>query len=542
MDSSAHQFLRRACGVIQNFDRDGRALVPLGAWPLILEDLQLETDGEQVDFLKSHLEVADGGLFSYMPLLEALGAVPARGPDESSAISAAMPPPDEQPPVAASPPASPPRQNSGPSMAEALRIDEAKAAMPSPPPEQKRPEGGAGPSIGVSAVLGSKRPSALEEPRAGANDFEENMLEDEETFWARRASTIRHFYNQWDCNQLTNETFTGQLQQILGTRVNLSNPDSEVMRLTNQNRYARNLKFAQLMSALRIDARNTGSTKDPGNSSPLNAYAPSESPSETPSYAAGRPSQSWHTGQLGGNFGRKHYTPSESCCDDDLSTTGSLRREPKPRTPAPFADMSELPSKPIFDRSRIAALIETGDDSSDIPVSNSGYSKSQAPVPRSSPPFAFGGNYDMAPSHAGSRRAGPPQSQQVTPQDPDFWSRRDPAKTMSQTNMSNTVQSDVMSQCGQSDVCSVAESNLEMFTARDRSGHGNILTWGTDSRQITPARKRQGRQVAMESEGLPRSQITSGVFPHLSPSKKGNEIGDRARNQNVPPYQSVLSP
>jgi hypothetical protein len=321
--------------------------------------------------------------------------------------------------------------------------------------------------------------------------------EDSETFWARRASMIQHFYNLWDCNQLSNEAFTSQLQTILGQHVDVSTPESEVVRLTNQHRFARNLKFAELMAALRRDARKQrfGTVSPSYAGSIVGSMAeptPSEAPSE-PSYAAGRP-----TSLLSGGFvgvGRKHYAPSDTQSlmgDDDLQSTRScIRREPQPRTPAPFADMSDIPAKSTQALQVPRSPAPYANESSAKPSSSIASS-----VPRSPAPFANGGTYAD-----GYPQAARPPSQKAGP-DPGFWMRTAPR--------TSDERSDVTSLYG--DNISVAGSQREEFAARAR-GHGNILTWGNDSRSITPGKKRQGRQLAVDTDGMPKAHVTSGVFP-----------------------------
>jgi len=102
------------------------------------------------------------------------------------------------------------------------------------------------------------------------------------------------------------------------------------------------------------------------------------------------------------------------------------------------------------------------------------------------------------------RKAGP---------DPDFWSRTAPTRAASTLD----DRSEVMSQSGMTDVASVADSQRSEFTMRNRTGHGNILTWGSDSRSITPHKKRQGRQMTLDHDrGVPRSHMSSvgHVFQH----------------------------
>jgi len=553
-DGSAQQFLRRTCQTVQNYDRDGSALVPLGAWPLILEDLELDPDSEAAEFLKEHLDVADEGFFSYVPLLQAVGAVPADGPDSDAAPRRRedSPPPMQAPPMAPrrqqDSPSSPQqnqefsqgaspqqqRQEMGPpadlfgrpspqelAQAQAPFWDQERQPEVVPQRQQQdrspKPSGVATKdSGGMGDILcgSSRRPEPCEEYRPGtaesvASTAFEDDGEDCETFWSRRATTIQHFYNLWDCNTLTNEAFAVQLQQILGSRADLTAADSEFVRLTNQHRFARNLKFAHLMSALRQDARRAkfappgfspASTGISGYAASFNDAA-SECPSESPSHAAGRPSQKASLGLLGSSFGRKHYTPSDAGEGDDNISILSSRESntglsggrwvaPKPRTPAPFADLSDLPSKQQ-NSERVQALPERrpapfADGSPQARPNSGGYAKT-------TPPFAHGGNY----AQGAPRR-------QMPAVDPNFWQNRE------QQQQRN---GDGMSQCGQSDMGSVADSQREVFTARDRSGHGNILTWGNDSRQLTPPRSRTGRSLAVESDGRPTGHKTSGVFP-----------------------------
>lgn len=241
------------------------------------------------------------------------------------------------------------------------------------------------------------------------------------------------------------------------------------------------------MSALRRDAGIPASPSGSigyagsvvGSYAGTSVYEPSEAGTDTGSTAAGRATGQGLPGSRGG---RKHYTPSE-CTDDDLHSVRSrVRREPPQRSRAPFGLLSDL-AEPSARALPSAAPFAV----------NSGYPSNPAPAapkPRSPPPFAMGGNYEQ-----GFRRAPqPPSPSQTLPgQDPDFWSRRDAD--------------------ARSDVGSIAESQVDINTARDRSGHGNILTWGSDSRQITPTKKRQGRQLAEGPDGLPKAHVLSSVFP-----------------------------
>lgn len=64
-----------------------------------------------------------------------------------------------------------------------------------------------------------------------------------------------------------------------------------------------------------------------------------------------------------------------------------------------------------------------------------------------------------------------------------------------------------------SDLHSMAESQRTGYSLRGRAGHGNILTWGDDSRDVTPERKRRGRQLAVdEQSGTSRSHMPTSIF------------------------------
>lgn len=304
----------------------------------------------------------------------------------------------------------------------------------------------------------------------------------------------------------------------------MGSPDSEVVRLTNQHRFARNLKFAELMAALRRDARSTrnrcGAPGSPSGSyaASLHEPTPSEAPSDVPSYAAGRPTKLSSNGFS--ILGRKHYVPSETGDDDMSSTRGSIRREPKPRTPAPFASLADLPSKQMLDSRSLPPRSPApfaDEQSAKVPSQRPASQRSTAPfandftakpsspsgstVPQSPAPFAKGANFEEG--FKASRSAPAAQSFPA-----DFWSRKGPLQNP------NNEQSDVASQYGaQSDMMSVADSQREEFTARDKRGHGNILTWGNNSRTITPPKKREGRQLITANDGQMRAHATSGVFP-----------------------------
>mmetsp|Transcript_41054 Transcript_41054/g.95111 ORF Transcript_41054/g.95111 Transcript_41054/m.95111 type:complete len:390 (+) Transcript_41054:50-1219(+) len=385
MESAARNFLERACEVAQDYDREGQAVLPNRAWPLILEDLGLQEDGDAAYFLMDHLKAEGDGFFSYTPLLQALGAAL---PEEATVPNA-----HEQPQLKLSTDAASPL---------VARIDARMAfSLPGGQPQSPHRDA-AGSTNGIRVVAPCLRDATLEE--------EEEVGE---AFWARRGSSIQQLFTQWDCNQLSNEAFTAQLQALLGDLVDVSSPESEFVRKTNQHRSARNLKFAALMAALRRDAHTTLARREGRTASSYagSTYEPSEVGIEAASHAAGRP-----TGATA-----------------SLSGARSGRRQ------------------------------------------------------NHAPPWA-------AP-------------------DPDFWSRTAPSVP---AVLGGDEQSEVASQAGTvDDAASAADLQRSEFTLRNRTGHGNILTWGADSRSITPHKKRQGRQLTVDPEqGIPRSHMSSvgGIF------------------------------
>lgn len=452
-------------------------MVPVESWPPILEELALEDFSDPAEFLKGYLQATGDGFISYVPLLQALGATPmatpSNGPGQRSAPPRQRPESEQR----FEPPEEAPRSRFG--EGERRRIETLGGSFDEP--------SDAAPA--VEAIHGSVfAPSEVDE-----DDDEDDF----EVFWARRASAIQHYYNLWDCNQLSNEAFMVQLQELLGNRVHITSEHSEFGKLTNKHRYARNLNFGQLMSALRTDARRCGfdrsSVSLPGSSaaSLVGDPAPSEAASESPSHAAGRPTGSAGQPLFGGS--RRHYGGGR---DDDCESVRSLwsdtnqqatqrpeisARPQQARAPPPYAQVTDLPVR------------------------------TQREVPRSPAPFASGGNYDQGykmvtrrPQSSANSEVGQATDTNFPPM--DYWSRQGPMRPQGFDG-----EADIASQYGARSEVSVADSQREEFTLRNRSGHGNILTWGNDSRNITPARKRTGRQLAVDSAGQPRAHATSGM-------------------------------
>jgi len=522
MDPAARRFLQQACLACQDHDREGQATLPNSVWRLLLEDLNLEQDSDAVYFLTDHLQAAGEGYFSYTPLLQVLGAAlpeEMRGQDPNSPVMQGQgPAPDRVPSydqdVVDAGDAQRCYNMPGPHAMQPLHQ---LPPMPRQPPahdEQAMYAGGSIESLPPRAggSIDSMPPTS---PQGGSmiQDFYSEAGsawdEGEEDFWRRRGAAIKALFTRWDCNQLSNEIFTQQMQDTLGDRVDVTSEESDFQRKTNQHRCARNLKFAALMSALRRDAQATSARMKglPLPSSRASAYEPSEIGSEALSHAAGRPSSM--TAHLNSrNSGRRQYTggseggliPVLSSMDAVPCAGGSAASE---RSYAP----SERPYAPSEGYGNQASVGTQGGRPQQLaPYAwQSGDNNSVDGAPPISKP--------RSPDNKDS--AGAPLSQRGSLSEQALWSRGGGAGGASVPPYADD-RCEVMSLSGMTDAASVTESHASKFTQRNREGHGNILTWGTDSRSITPSRARQVPQVTADPEwdGPVRSRggMSSSIF------------------------------
>jgi len=340
----------------------------------------------------------------------------------------------------------------------------------------------------------------LPQDRGAEQEVEEE--ECDEVFWGRRGANIQRLFTAWDCNQLSNDAFTVQLQHLLGDRVDVSSAESEFVRLSNKHRDARNLKFASLMSALRRDAQSTLARRYGQRASALpsyrsstyaesergSVYEPSEAGSEAPSHAAGRPTNAVQA-PAPVRGGKRHYMYGDSSVSSGpASVVGGGGGAYPDRRMASCPEDGYLQTRPPLASPHSGSTYSRNMDGTQLPRS-----------PTAPPAFTSSPRQD----ELEGRGVGPAPTQQ----DIDPWQgRRGPPSVADQ--------SDTMSQCDvQSVAGSVADSQREVFTTRNRTGHGNILTWGSDSRSITP-HKTRGRQLTVDPQhGVPRSQMSSGIFP-----------------------------
>lgn len=554
------EFLEQALEVCRRYDRDAANELPFEAWPHILDDLRLPEGGEACRFLMEHLSAASEGSFSYEPLLEALygprgGPGPASTADRgggqmdddygygtrnghSSSYGGRGPPPDRGGPEederlfagtgtmgstlrdtrdlaeaqhsssgyrrerSPTPPGTPSRGSPS---------DLDRQVPPSPPPRGSDAGGGYdGYSTGGSnrppqaggGLRYDDQPPSMPGGRGhdnsyGSGGMGRGMPEDDgpatsecteqvnEEFWGRRAAVIQQLFSKWDCNQLTNDSFTVKLQDVLGDVVDVSSPESEFVKLSNKHRAARNMKFAALMSALRRDAQATHFRRfgRPMSHSGLSQYAgsyagstyePSDAGvSDAAPHAAGRPTgagagalgpQARPVGAASSAAGRRQYSYAESQLSGAVpsrppSNSGAQQQQQQQRRPPSHLDA-------VDERRPVGQAY--GRDSPAGSMAQSQDQRSQA-------------GYSHAPDRPGSKAGGGGPPSGYAPTDPG----------------------------------SEADHHREVFTNRNRSGHGNILTWGSSSRAITPERKIGGRQVTVDpAQGIPRSQISSGqVLP-----------------------------
>lgn len=565
--AAAQRFLRRACSAIQNYDEEGGAVVPAWAWSHLLDDLGLQDGDEATAYLMDHLEPAGPGSISYRPMLEALGVSfpgpgaglgDGGGPGPGS--NAGMPAPG-------GPRYGGQSRGHGPHGGETMmdpHMDDDNRDQGAPPRHQQqqqrqmqqqttqsphRQQRGSDEPTSRGVMPTSQSPS-----RPQPDDGEEDSVvggsvsvvgdledEDEETFWARRGSAIQRLYHQWDCNQLSNATFTEHLQSVLGDRADLRHEDSEFLRLVSKHDNARNMKFATLMSALRHDARKTMARRYGWPTSGLSSatsyagsyagsvcgdwQAPSEVGSEAPSHAAGRPTRPVAVSDAG-SAGRRHFhMPSSAVImspenmPKSVPSSGFGRGTPaRAPTAQSFGGNSQegnLESLRHRGGPPCAGRCGGGTNSAGYPGSG-GYTGSagyndDAGSERCSGGCAgrgmsAGGNVRSSDSTASGQVRAPDHSgnnggRQLN-LDPDFWSRVGPRPPPQRGEAAP-------SELGQSEVGSMYSQR----TGRSNQGHGNILTWGNDSRNLTPERRRQGRQITMDDKGTARSHASSRIFP-----------------------------
>jgi hypothetical protein len=487
---------------MKRYDRDGQAVIPIDAWSPLLDDLGLDPESDLANTLADFMQGVGEGYISYEPLLEVVGGMPMPSPGMATGSQASPTRHREQ---------TPPRGGQTPphrGLTPRDRDSDTPVGAPIPRGEQTTPRGELTPrgNARPSAAYheGGSSPPSPNGPQGLGAPLDPADLEDAETFWGRRGAIVQRLYQQWDCNQLSNEQFTLQLQELLGARVDVTHHDSVFSRLVNKHRTARSMKFAELTSALRHDARTTAFRRFGHGSAPSSyagSYAPSyagsvyeAAPSEAggseapwglqPGTAAGR-----RTGQPPpntlGSAGRRHYHTLDRAelqrgAAPIPSDCGSEHR-PMPRKGRPPSGYGE--SLPDSDSASAAGMRPGGYAGG---VAQGGYPGVRGVLP------GPGDHPDRrAPDRGSGLRVGN-----------DYWDQRGPSR--------REEQCDVMSQ-----VESVADSQFSHHQHRNRHGHGNILTWGKDeSRTITPERKRGGRQLAMDDgKGVLRSQVTAGVFP-----------------------------
>jgi len=560
LNPQALRFLQHACSVLQHYDRDGNGFVPSHEWPLVLQQLGVQDVSDEAVLIMEHLARADDGYFSYAPLLQAL-----RGPDQArdfdwrDSRGAAY---DGRDLVGREDPRSggyacqelardfdgrDPRSGGygvygGPEMARDFdRRDRSDAGgyagqdygMDFDGPNPRGAGGQAGQEMGRDLFGRDARGGGCHDsqevgrdfdrsdPRGGGHAFPEpgrdfdprdargggyhdsqevrrdfdgsdprsggayagqemgrdfdrrdprgvgghsgqffgrdsdgrerrqvpsapmspsqgGPPEDEEAFWARRGATIQSLYQQWDCNLLSNESFMVQLQQLLGDTVDVASPDSEFVRLTNKHRSARNMKYSSLMSALRQDQRRTAR-------------------SHGGSVCGGR-----------GPSGSMNYAASEMCQSEYGDTASAAGR--------PTGVVAQLG----------AGRKHFNSDSFAHEVDRRYLDHAQPPwVPEPEPDIY---------SHSLGQPPPVDPSMQSAMTDPNFWSQTGPrpAPQAKYRHDSMSVASEMMSE---------ADTQREAFHARNRTGHGNILTWG-DPQPVTP---RRGRQQTIDENGIPKS-------------------------------------
>jgi len=299
MDPKVRDFLERACHVCQQHD-NGNGELPFDAWPLILEDLAINDQSPQCGILMEQLSNSSvENHFSYRPLWQALGlstpVLKGRSPTKYHA-------PFEE--------ALGSRGNTS-SCAQGSHLTRQSDSRPGH----------------------QSRPAPLDQRSLNHHDAAGGVVEEvNDAFWARRASRIKELYHGWDCTQLSNEALISRLQEVFGEAVDVSSPDSELRKLTDRYRSARNCKFSNIMTALRRDVRRTNARRGIVSSqaslsmytgSQASDFAHSEFGEGEVAPAAGRPSSQASIATSPG--GRRHRVPDhDSRASADKACRGGV--------------------------------------------------------------------------------------------------------------------------------------------------------------------------------------------------------------------------
>ncbi|CAK9107211.1 unnamed protein product [Durusdinium trenchii] len=421
LSPAALDLLTRAAQSAELMDEKGTGILPVQCWRTILLELGLTEGSEGANFLMDFMEPCSQGHFTYKPLLvrrsedgrkigqggsrevEALQEPSLR--PEKDAFDFKLQLPTSLSPGVGSQDVEEQGQAASPSHGypkEASYVEKAPEPESSPLKEaQLREHEASHPPVRVLEVV-------------------------DDVFWQKRGPAIQRLYGQWDCNQLTNQAFQAQMQQVLGNSVDITHPESEFLRLINKHLSARTMKFASMMSGLRRDAHSTARREGVSVApSAWSAYEPSEAGTEAS--AAGRPTNPLAPMSRGG---RRHF---------------------------------QLPSENYV-------------------------------LPGNKPAPALGGvPEDQVPQDLGA--VARPKAQ-----DMDIFGRKI-AKPLPRRDLAKAETGSVASAASG---MSEAEIQREAFSARNRSGHGNILAWDDGSRPLTPPKVREGRHVAVDPSGMPR--------------------------------------
>ncbi|CAJ1378437.1 unnamed protein product [Effrenium voratum] len=318
------ELLHRASRIARLLDEEGDAVLPVHCWRTLLRELDVPEDSEAANFLMDYVEPCSQGHFTFEPLLAAAARFdggadygPDYGPEDGDAgygyADAGYGHADagygHAGDVTTDHQAAPrvPALDLGKAQRAQDGTSAFRVGVPQQPGcDQDRP--GAGPNSGGKAngypTNGAEYaiPSRLNEAELReheASQLRQHLEVVDEAFWQRRGPAIQHLYSQWDCNQLTNQSFQAQMQNVLGPSVDIGHLESEFLRLINKHLSARTMKFASMMAGLRRDAQSTarrgGLISYAGS-----CYEPSEAGSEASS-AAGKPTSSAMRG------GRRHF-------------------------------------------------------------------------------------------------------------------------------------------------------------------------------------------------------------------------------------------
>lgn len=457
----AEAFLRRACQTALRFDEEGSAVLPVRCWQRILDELELQEDSEGAFFLMDFVEPHGEGYFTFEPLLEVVGMQPVRSePAEAKEVQR------------------PPEPSEGIELEDGVIPEsfhqEQSFSSYSGPNGYGGPKG-SGKGDPMPESLGGY-PSLFEESRQGPCEPGARPVEPGRNM--PQTDDMRRPHSFDDQEEMSvapqPEVADEAFWQRRGPQIQALYYQWDCNRLTND------AFQAQMQNLL---GESVDVTHNESEFFRLICKHRSARTMKFASLMSGlrRDAQNTLARRTGG-----------SCVFGGSSVAGSYYEPSEIGSEAP-SSAAGRPSGGNFQPGTVRGGRRHYVEPQDNPVLPPKYQPprlGQLPENEVTKDFS-------SPTGSGARKQGPAPS--------DFWSRG-----QAPPDARDHDRADAMSVVSG---VSEADTQRSIFQQRNRGGHGNILTWGQSARDVTPPKSRQGRLRAVDSAGMPRSQMSSSIFP-----------------------------